>query len=73
MTGSKRKVATVFEALLQEGTDPEWLQRVRAPIGLDIHAQSPAEIALSIVAEIVSTAKGGTCLPLRATRKEKND
>ena len=73
MIGSKHKVATVFEALRQDGAGPELLQRVRAPIGLDIHAQSPAEIALSIAAEIVSTAKGGTCQPLSATRKVKND
>ena len=64
MIGSKHKVATVFEALRQEGADPEALRKVRAPIGLDIHAQTPAEIALSIAAEIVSAEKGGTCLPI---------
>ena len=71
MIGSKRKVATVFESLRQDGAVPELLRRVRAPIGLDIHAQSPAEIALSIAAEIVSTAKGGSCQPLSAARKEQ--
>jgi xanthine dehydrogenase accessory factor len=73
MIGSRRKVFTVFEALRQEGAMPQLLQRVRAPIGLDIHAQTPAEIALSIAAEIVASAKGGTCLPLHSVGRERND
>ena len=68
MIGSKYKVATVIEALLRQGVDQDLLRRVHAPIGLDIHAQSPAEIALSIAAEIVSAAKGGSCLPLFSLR-----
>ena len=68
MIGSRHKVATVFEALRGEDVGPEELRRVHAPIGLDIHAKTPAEIALSIAAEIVSVAKGGGCLPLSSLR-----
>ena len=53
MMGSRRKVARVFDELLAEGYTREDLQRVHAPIGLDIGAESPAEIAVSVVAEIL--------------------
>ena len=68
MIGSRAKVGAVFEALRQEGASPDLLRRVYAPIGLDIHAKTPAEIALSITAEIVSVAKGGSCQPLSSLR-----
>ena len=69
MIGSKHKVASIFEALRQEGIGQEMLSKVHAPIGLDIHAQTPPEIALSIAAEVVAVAKGGTCLPLRKMQR----
>ena len=53
MMGSRRKVARVFDELVAEGHDRADLQRVHAPIGLDIGAESPAEIAVSVVAEIL--------------------
>lgn len=53
MMGSRRKVARVFDELLAEGCAKADLSRVHAPIGLDIGAESPAEIAVSIVAEIL--------------------
>lgn len=68
MIGSRHKVATVLAALRQEGFADDILRTVHAPVGLDIHAQTPAEIALSIAAEIVSVAKGGSCLPLRSLK-----
>lgn len=68
MIGSRHKVATVFEALRQDGAEPEVLRRVHAPIGLDINAKTPAEIAVSITAEIMAVAKGGSCLPLSSLR-----
>ena len=53
MMGSRRKVGRVFDELVAEGHPREALGRVHAPIGLDIGAESPAEIAVSIVAEIL--------------------
>jgi xanthine dehydrogenase accessory factor len=53
MIGSKRKAATVYRNLLDEGVPEENLKRVHAPIGLDIGAETPEEIAVSIIAEIV--------------------
>lgn len=64
MIGSRRKVEAVFAALASEGVERPLLERVRAPIGLDICAQGPAEIALSIAAEIVATFRGGDGRPL---------
>lgn len=58
MIGSRRRVRATFEALLRDGTPPERLADVRAPIGLDIGAETPEEIALSIAAEIVARRKG---------------
>jgi len=59
MIGSRRRVRAVFELLRREGVPPEWLHRVYAPIGLDIGARTPEEIALSIAAEIVQVRRGG--------------
>jgi len=53
MIGSRRKVQTIFDRLRAAGVDEAQLRRVHAPIGLDIGAETPAEIALSILAEIV--------------------
>ncbi|MGB9887062.1 MAG: XdhC family protein [Moorellales bacterium] len=53
MIGSKRKVETVFEELRKEGVTEEDLSRVYAPIGLDIGARTPEEIAVSIAAQII--------------------
>ena len=58
MIGSKAKVATVLSHLKQEGVSEELLANVNAPIGLDIGSQTPAEIALSIMAEIVAHKYG---------------
>jgi xanthine dehydrogenase accessory factor len=53
MIGSKTKVETIFSHLLTKGISREQLDRVHAPIGLEIQAQTPEEIAVSILAEIV--------------------
>jgi len=58
MIGSARKVGKIFEQLRDEGADAEQLDRVHAPIGLDIGAETPAELALSIMAEIVAEVSG---------------
>ncbi len=57
MIGSKRKVLSVYKALETEGYRPEEFERVFAPMGLDIGALSPEEIAVSIVAELVAVRR----------------
>lgn len=57
MIGSRRKVARVFEELRTEGVSAEQLGSVYAPIGLDIGADSPAEIAVSVVAQIMQVLR----------------
>ncbi len=53
MLGSKRRVITVMETLRKEGIDQAALERVHAPIGIEIQAETPQEIAVSIMAEII--------------------
>ncbi|HYL97851.1 MAG TPA: XdhC family protein [Blastocatellia bacterium] len=55
MIGSKRRVIGVFRRLQASGIDQALLERVRAPIGLDLGARSPQEIAIAILAEIIQT------------------
>ena len=64
MIGSKVKVRSVFDSLLAKGVAAEKLARVHAPIGLRIGGQTPAEIALSILAEIVAVQHGGDGEPM---------
>jgi len=53
MIGSKRKVETIYQALLNDGFSRDELSRVYAPIGVRIDAESPEEIAVSIAAEMI--------------------
>ena len=57
MIGSKRKVLSVYKALEAEGFSPEEFDRVYAPMGLEIGALSPEEIAISIVAELIAVRR----------------
>jgi xanthine dehydrogenase accessory factor len=57
MVGSKRKAITVFRELTSEGLKPELFDRVHSPIGLDIGAVTPEEIAVSILAEMIATRR----------------
>jgi len=54
MIGSKRKTIKIFEELQKEGLPAQLLERVHAPIGLDIGAITPEEIAVSITAELIA-------------------
>jgi len=65
MIGSVSKVRAIFRALLRDGTTAETLARVHAPIGLDLRAETPDEIALSIAAELLLWRRGGTGQPLK--------
>lgn len=53
MIGSARKRDTIYQALVSEGVDPGELTRVHCPVGLAIDAETPAEIAVSIIAELI--------------------
>jgi len=53
MIGSRNKIETLYRALREKGVSPEQLARVHAPIGLAIGAETPEEIAVSIVAELI--------------------
>lgn len=57
MIGSKRKVLSVYKALENEGYRAEEFARVFAPMGLDIGALSPEEIAVSVVAELIAVRR----------------
>ena len=59
MLGSKRKRAVVFRALEAAGVPADALDRVKTPVGLDIGADTPAEIAVSVVAELVQVRRLG--------------
>src|SRR5262249_16672354 len=69
MIGSKRRTNIVLEKLREEGADENELKKVRAPIGLDIGAVSPEEVALAILAEIIAERHGGTGAPLSNWRR----
>jgi xanthine dehydrogenase accessory factor len=53
MIGSKKKIRTLYQSLLKKGISKEALNRVHAPIGLEINSETPEEIAVSIVAELI--------------------
>jgi xanthine dehydrogenase accessory factor len=58
LIGSRAKVARIYEALADDGITADRLQRVHAPIGLDIGAVTPQEIAVSILAELIAVKHG---------------
>lgn len=58
LIGSRAKVARIQDALIAEGMPVECLERVHAPIGLDIGAVTPAEIAVSILAQLIAVRRG---------------
>jgi xanthine dehydrogenase accessory factor len=62
--GSRAKVARLYDALEAEGLPAERLSRVHAPIGLDIGAITPAEIAVAILAELIAVRHGRDVAPL---------
>jgi xanthine dehydrogenase accessory factor len=70
LIGSKRRTSIVIERLREAGATDEQLTKIRAPIGLDIGAVSPEEVALAIMAEIIAERRGGTGAPLSAWRRK---
>ncbi|GAB1431830.1 selenium-dependent molybdenum cofactor biosynthesis protein YqeB [Spirochaetota bacterium] len=62
--GSRRKVAVMFSRMLADGIPEEQLGRVKAPIGLDLGAETPEEIAVSVLSEIMTVVSGKDGAPL---------
>jgi xanthine dehydrogenase accessory factor len=74
LIGSKRKIIKIFSDLREQGVSSEQLNRVHAPIGLNLGAVTPAEIAVSIAAEIIAVRRGSldqkTVAPMRLTQSQ---
>jgi xanthine dehydrogenase accessory factor len=68
MIGSRRRVTAVLQRLAGDGFPQEALERVRTPIGLDIGAETPEEIAVSIIAEVIQTRRSGSGRPMSERR-----
>src|SRR5215468_12033890 len=58
MIGSKRKTITIFRELVKEGIPEQSFERLHAPVGLDIGAITPEEIAVAITAELIAARRG---------------
>lgn len=67
MIGSRMRIRTVMRRLMDEGFPRTELERVHAPIGIDIGSQTPAEIAVAIAAEIIDIQRGGRAPHLKLT------
>jgi xanthine dehydrogenase accessory factor len=70
LIGSKRRTNIVLQRLRDDGADEQRLERVHAPVGLDIGAVTPEEVALAIMSEIVAVRRGGRGGSLSAWRRE---
>jgi xanthine dehydrogenase accessory factor len=71
LIGSKRRTSIVIDRLRESGIPEEQLENIHAPIGLDIGAVTPEEVALAIMAEIVAERRGGTGTPLSHKKAQK--
>jgi xanthine dehydrogenase accessory factor len=69
LIGSKRRTNIVLQRLRESGAKEDRLAKVRAPVGLDIGAVTPEEVALAIMAEIVTVRRGGRGGSLSAWRR----
>jgi len=65
MIGSRRRVRATYVQLIEEGFDRTLIDRIHAPVGLDIGSETPEEIAVSVAAELVMLRRGGTGVPLK--------
>ncbi|MFQ3616951.1 MAG: XdhC/CoxI family protein [Cyanobacteriota bacterium] len=70
MIGSEKRVRQVYQAIAQRGIDPSQFHTIYAPIGLDIGALTPEEIAVSIAAELILVRRGGTGRSLSASLRQ---
>jgi xanthine dehydrogenase accessory factor len=70
LIGSKRRTNIVLDRLREAGASPDFIERIHAPIGLDIGAVTPEEVALAIIAEIVALRRGGEGGSLSSWRRQ---
>jgi xanthine dehydrogenase accessory factor len=70
LVASQAKAREFFKRLMSKGIPAEVLRHVQTPVGLDIGAESPAELALSILAEVLAIQRGGSGKPLREIKGE---
>jgi xanthine dehydrogenase accessory factor len=70
MIGSKRKVLSVYQALEREGFAPERFDQVHAPVGIEIGALTPEEIAISIAAELIAVRRGAANVKHKAVARK---
>jgi xanthine dehydrogenase accessory factor len=73
MIGSRRKIKMIRQHLLEDGVNMEKIEKVRMPVGLDIGAQTPAEIAVCIAAEMIKDRRGGNAGSLAEGGAQKVD
>ena len=73
MIGSRRRTSLILQRLIDDGADPQWVKNVHSPIGLDIGGETPEEIAVAVMAEVIGTLRGGTFLPLYIQRRTNNN
>lgn len=71
LIGSKRRTSIVIERLREAGIPDEQLRNIHAPIGLDIGAVTPEEVAVAILAEIVAERRGATGVSLSSWRRKR--
>ena len=70
LMGSKRKTILIYEDLVRMGISLERLNEIRSPIGLDISARTPEEIAISIIGEVLMFRLGGTGRAMKLDQKQ---
>jgi xanthine dehydrogenase accessory factor len=73
LVASPTKARVLFKRLREAGFLDEAIRQIRAPIGLDVGAENPAEIAVSILAEVLSVMRGKSSQPLREVRGARID
>ena len=70
LMGSRRKTILIYEDLVRMGVPVDRINEIRSPIGLDIRARTPEEIAVSIMAEVLMFRLGGTGTPMKLDRRQ---
>lgn len=70
LIGSRRRWATARAKLAEAGVPEAQIERVRSPIGLELNAETPEEIAVSIIAEIIMLRRGGDGRVMNSDRRE---
>jgi xanthine dehydrogenase accessory factor len=73
MIGSRRRVRAALLGLEHQGVTADRLARLSAPIGLDIGSETPEEIAVAILAEIILARHGGTGRPISSLRRAEEE